>query len=133
MPSRGMDEGARCMVPNSFRRFESINRKGGLTRGLSTTGGFFGRMFVRPMPGALHFYLLSQLQPQIYPPIEKPPKSTRLHCTPSLQSMLHTKAVVVNSTTVTIICIVLDKQHWTHKRRCQYIQYNSAVSTDHKP
>ena len=33
-----------------------------------------GGMFARRAPDALLFYKLSQLQPQIYPPMEKPPK-----------------------------------------------------------
>ena len=45
-----------------------------------------------------------------------------LHCTPSLQSTLHNKAISVNSATPTVICIVLNKQHWSHKCGCQYIQ-----------
>ena len=53
-------------------------------------------------------------------------------CTPSLQSRLHNKAIAVNSTTPNVICIVLNKQHWSHKCGCQYIQYNSAPDTHHK-
>ena len=49
------------------------------------------------------------------PSHEKPPKWTTLHCTPSLQSTLHNKAIAVNSTTPNVICIVLNKQHWSHK------------------
>ena len=64
---------------------------------------------------------LSRLQPQIYPLIEKPPKSITLDCTPSLQSTLHNKAIAVNSTTPNVICIVLNEQHWSHKSGCQYI------------
>ena len=55
-----------------------------------------------------------------------------MDCAPSLQSMLHNKAIFVNSTTPTVICIVLNKQHWSHKCGCQYIQYNSAPYTHHK-
>ena len=33
-----------------------------------------GGMFARRAPGALLFYLLSRLQPQIHPLMEKPPK-----------------------------------------------------------
>ena len=55
-----------------------------------------------------------------------------LHCIASLQSTLHNKAISVNSATPTVICIVLNKQHWSHKRGCQYIQYNSAPYTYHK-
>ena len=54
------------------------------------------------------------------------------HCTPSLQSTLHYKAIAVNSTTPNVICIVLNKQHWSHKCGCQYIQYKSAPYTHHK-
>ena len=64
--------------------------------------------------------------------MEKPPKWTTLHCTPSLQSTLHNKAGSVNSTTPNVICIVLNKQHWSHKCGCQYIQCNSAPYTHHK-
>ena len=53
-------------------------------------------------------------------------------CTPSLQSTLHNKAMSVNSPTPTVICIVLKKQHWSHKCGCQYSQYNSAPYTHHK-
>ena len=38
--------------------------------------------------------------------------------------MLHNKAIAVNSTTPDVICIVLNKQHWSHKCGCQYIQHN---------
>ena len=64
--------------------------------------------------------------------MEKPPKQTTLHCTPSLQSTLHNKAIAVNSTTPNVICIVLNQQHWSHKCGCQYIQYNIAPYTHHK-
>ena len=37
----------------------------------------------------------------------------------------------VNSTTQNVICIVLNKQHWSHKYGCQYIQHNSALHTHH--
>ena len=50
----------------------------------------------------------------------------------ALQSTLHNKAISVNSATPTVICIVLHKQHWSHKCGCQYIQYNSAPYTHHK-
>ena len=42
----------------------------------------FGGMFARRAPGALLFYLLSRLQPQIYPLMEKPP--SRPLCTAHL-------------------------------------------------
>ena len=38
----------------------------------------------------------------------------------------------MNSATPTVICIVLNKQHWSHKCGCQYVQYNSAPYTHHK-
>ena len=52
-----------------------------------------------------------------------------MDCAPSLQSMLHKQAISVNSATPTVICIVLNKQHWSHKCGCQYFQYNSAPYT----
>ena len=55
-----------------------------------------------------------------------------MDCAPSLQSKLQNKAISVNSATPTVICIVLNKQHWSHKCGCQYIQYNSAPYTHHK-
>ena len=55
-----------------------------------------------------------------------------MHCTPSLQSKLQNKAGSVNSTTPTVICSVINKQHWSHKCGCQYIHYNSAPYTHHK-
>ena len=36
-----------------------------------------------------------------------------LHTFPTKQ--LHNKAIAVNSTTPNVICIVLNKQHWSHK------------------
>ena len=53
-----------------------------------------------------------------------------LHTFPTKQ--LHNKAIYVNSATPTVICIVLNKQHWSHKCGCQCIQYNSAPYTHHK-
>ena len=47
-------------------------------------------------------------------------------------STLHNKAIAMNSTTPNVICIVLNKQHWSHKCGCQYIQHNSALQTHHK-
>ena len=47
--------------------------------------------------------------------------SPPLDCTPSLQSKLHNKAIAVNSTTPNVICVVLNKQHCSHKCGCQYI------------
>ena len=38
----------------------------------------------------------------------------------------------MNSTTPTVICTVINKQHWSHKCGCQYIHYNSAPYTHHK-
>ena len=35
------------------------------------------------------------------------------------------------STTPTVICSVINKQHWSHKCGCQYIHYNSAAYTHH--
>ena len=55
-----------------------------------------------------------------------------MDCATSLQSTLQNKAISVNSATPTVICIVLNKQHWSHKCGCQYIQYNSAPYTHHK-
>ena len=58
---------------------------------------------------------------------------SRPHCTAHLPYKAHcNKATAVNSTTPNVICIVLDKQHWSHKCGCQYIQYNSAPYTHHK-
>ena len=48
------------------------------------------------LPGALLFHLLSQLQAQIYPLMQNPPKLTKLDCTPPLQSTLHTQAIALN-------------------------------------
>ena len=39
----------------------------------------------------------------------------------TLQNTLHNKAISVNSAPPTVICIVLNKQHWSHKCGCQYI------------
>ena len=33
------------------------------------------------------------------------------------------------STTPTVICSVINKQHWSHKCGCQYIHYNFRNST----
>ena len=49
-----------------------------------------------------------------------------------IQSTLHSKAISVNSTTATVICSVLNKQHWSHNCGCQYIHYLSAPYTHHK-
>ena len=38
----------------------------------------------------------------------------------------------MHSTTPTVICSVINKQHWSHKCGCQYIHYNSAPYTHHK-
>ena len=38
----------------------------------------------------------------------------------------------MNSTTLAVICSVINKQHWSHKCGCQYIHYNSAPDTHHK-
>ena len=88
-------------------------------------------MFAQRAPGTLPFYSLSQLQPQIYPLMEAPQvDQVGLHT--FLQSTLHNKAIAVNSTTPNVICIVLNKQHWSHTWGGKYIQYNSAPYTHHK-
>ena len=38
----------------------------------------------------------------------------------------------MHSTTPTVICSVINKQHWSHKCGCQYIHYNCAPYTHHK-
>ena len=55
-----------------------------------------------------------------------------MHCTRSLQSTLQNKAGTVNPATPTVICSVINKQHWSRKCGCQYIHYNSAPYTHHK-
>ena len=35
----------------------------------------------------------------------------------------------MTSTTPNVICVALNKQHWSHKCGCQYIHYNSAPYT----
>ena len=38
----------------------------------------------------------------------------------------------MHSTIPTVICSVINKQHWSHKCGCKYINYNSAPYTHHK-
>ena len=47
---------------------------------------------------------------------------------PSLQSTLHNKAISVNSATPTVICIVLNKQHWSHKCGCSLHSSQTATA-----
>ena len=87
------------------------------------------------LPGARPARYFSINYPNFTPDLpshEEAPEIDHVALQPSLQSTLHNKAKSVNSATPTVICIVLNKQHWSHKCGCQYIRYNSAPYTHHK-
>ena len=88
-----------------------------------------GGMFARRALGAPLFALTIPTSAPDLPSNGEAPQVDHIALHTSLQSTLQTKAISVTSTTPNVICVALNKQHWSHNCGCQYIHYNDAPYT----
>ena len=107
----------------------------GIYLGFRLGGGGGGGVWGECLPGARLARYFSIKYPDFSPrftlSLRSPPSRPRW--TAHLPSKARCKkAIAVNSTTPNVICIVLNKKHWSHKCGCQYIQHNNALHTHHK-